>query len=416
MPPTAAIVSQGDEIVTGQTVDTNAAWLAEQLTELGFDVVRHVSVGDRLDDLVAMYQARTEDLVLSTGGLGPTDDDLTAEAIARAFDAPLQLDEAALAALEARYASYGRVMPAANRKQVCFPTGATRLDNAFGTAPGFAVNTPHGLIACLPGVPREMKGMFAEVVRPLVLDRLALTPARLVTLRTAGAGESNLQDAIGHFSHPGIVLGYRTSIRENQIKLRVAAHVTDDEVRAVVARLQDAVGDAIFAIDGAPGWQGPSADLPTTVGQLLGAAGHTIATAESCTGGRIAALFTEVPGSSAWFLEGAVTYSNAAKMRVLGVPPSLLEAHGAVSEPVARAMAEGIRVAAGTTYGLSSTGIAGPGGGSDAKPVGTVHLALATPNTTVHRKVRLPGSRTRVQDRTAVAALDLLRRHIARPS
>ncbi|MCB9662770.1 MAG: CinA family nicotinamide mononucleotide deamidase-related protein [Alphaproteobacteria bacterium] len=404
-------MSQGDEVLTGQTVDTNAAWLAARLTELGVRVVRHVTVGDEVEAIRGALAAAAAEasLVICTGGLGPTADDLTAEAVALAFAAPLALDEVALAHVEGLYRAFGRAMPPSNRKQALLPARSLRLDNPHGTACGFALEHGGAWVACLPGVPREMKPMFETQVLPRVVARLQLAPGRLVTLRTTGVGESTLQDRIGAFAHPAAVLGYRTSLGENQIKLRFTAGTPDDEVRALVADVAARIGSPVFAVDGLDGLGG---GLAATVGAALVAQGHTLAVAESCTGGQLSALCTAEPGASAWFLEGAVVYDNAAKVARAGVPAALLEAHGAVSEPVARALAEGIRTALGATHGLATTGIAGPSGGSEAKPVGTVHLAHASPHGTTHRLVRLAGDRERIQGLAAHAVLDLLRRHL----
>lgn len=412
----AVLLSQGDEVVTGQIVDTNAAWIADRLTALGVDVVAHHTVGDRLDDLIAWFRqaAGRADVVISTGGLGPTQDDLTAEAVGRAFGRPLHLDAEALAHVEALYARFGRPMPEANRKQAMLPEGCTPLPNARGTATGFAVEAEGAWIACLPGVPHEMRAMVRDQVEPALHARAALAPSRLIVLRTAGAGESLLQDRIGAFSHPRVVLAFRTAIDENQIKLRVPPGLPDAEVDALVLDLLERIGSPVFAVDG---WTDPrgrlgGGSLVEDVARRLTAAGHTLAVAESCTGGRIAAACTGLPGSSAWFQAGFVTYANEAKARDLSVPEAVLAAHGAVSEPVARAMAEGARDRAGTTFALATTGIAGPGGATPTKPVGLVHLALATPAGTLHREGRFGGDRHRVQALACAAALDLLRRHL----
>jgi len=421
--PIAEILSQGDEVVTGQVADTNAAWLADRLTNLGFQVMRHTSVGDRLDDLVALFTevGARADLVLCTGGLGPTEDDLTAAAVSAAFSMPLQLQEDALADLEAKYARYGRPMPAVNRKQCVLPVGSTRLDNDWGTAPGFAVQAPRAWMAFLPGVPHEMRSIFDARVLPQLTGAFSLSPDRLITLRTTGVGESNLQQRIGEdwaSKHPGIVLSFRTLLPENHIKLRVAAAVPASRVHTAVADLAGRLGTPLFAIEGLeqaestafPGVDLAGGDLVEVIARALVAGGHTLATAESCTGGRVSSMCTGLPGSSAWFLEGAVTYSNSAKVRALGVDPATLQQHGAVSEPVARQMAEGIRARSGAHFGLSTTGIAGPGGGSPDKPVGTVHIAVAGPEGTQHRLLRLPGTRHRIQALAASGVLDLLRR------
>jgi nicotinamide-nucleotide amidase len=419
--PAVEILSQGDEVVTGQVADTNAAWLAEQLTALGFLVVRHTSVGDRIDDLIHAFTAAAEraDLVLCTGGLGPTDDDLTAEAVATAFERPLALDQAALDDLIAKYARFRRVMPEVNRKQAWLPTGSLRLDNDHGTAPGFAVEERGAWMAFMPGVPREMRHMFADRILPVLRERFAVAPARLVTLRTTGVGESNLQERLAGVELPvGMVLSFRTMLPENHVKLRFPAGTSEATIQAVTADLAARIGRPLFTVEGLPeGTVLPGVD--TRGGALIPALAHrlldrgaTLATAESCTGGLVAARCTSVAGSSAWFLEGAVTYSNAAKVRQLGVPEALLADHGAVSEPVARAMAEGIRSVSGATFGVSTTGIAGPGGATEGKPVGTVHIAVATPASTLHRELHLSGDRARIQSLAAAAVLDLLRRHL----
>ena len=418
--PVVEILSQGDEVVTGQVADTNAAWLAENLVERGFDVVRHTSVGDRLAELVGLFRevAERADVVICTGGLGPTEDDLTAEAVATAFDRPLALDPVALADLEGKYARWGRRMPPVNRKQALLPEGATRIDNAWGTAPGFSVDIGRCRLVFLPGVPREMKRIFAATVLPSLLERHPLDAGHLITLRTTGVGESNLQERLDGLALPeGVVLSFRTKLPENHVKLRFPAGSTDATRSAVTEEVAGRLGSALFTIEGAAGlplggFDLGGGELVLRIARDLLTTGATLAVAESCTGGRIASTCTRHPGSSGWFLEGAVTYSNAAKMRQLGVSEALLAEHGAVSEPVACAMAEGMRTASGATYALSTTGIAGPGGATPDKPVGTVHIALARPEGTVHRHLTLSGERDRIQALAAGAALDLLRRHL----
>ncbi len=417
---TAEILSQGHEVVTGQTADTNAAWLSTELVDLGFDLTRHSAVGDRLADLVSVLReisART-DFCICTGGLGPTEDDLTAAAVAEAFGRPLVFDQAAMDAIEAMYARFGRTMPEVNRKQAWLPEGCIRLDNDWGTAPGFALGTDGAVFAFLPGVPREMRAMFTHRVLPLLAERFQLERGTLVTLRTVGVGESNLQERIGAVE--GAVVSYRTRLPENHVKLLFPPNTPEEACAALVADVAERIGSPLFSIANAPNLAGRvrdgldrvGGDLAEVVGRALASRGHTLAVAESCTGGRIASECTAIPGSSAWFLEGVVTYSNDAKVRRLGVQQADLDAHGAVSEPVARQMAEGVREGSGASFALSTTGIAGPSGGSEAKPVGTVHIALATPTGTQHRVVRLAGNRTRIQSLAAATALDLLRRHL----
>ncbi len=407
--PTAAILSQGDEVVTGQIADTNAAWLSERLTELGFQLVQHLAVGDRLADIVRAFQSSIEvaDLVVCTGGLGPTDDDLTTQAVAAAFDRPLEFDEIAMQQIEALFARFQRHMPDINRRQAWLPRGTTRLDNSWGTAPGFAFHQGSSLLACFPGVPREMKPMFSERLVPLLRAQFPIQPGHLVTLRTVGISESEIQARVGRFEHPKAVFGTRTVLPENQVKLRVTADSSAEERHAVATSVADKLGSSVFAIEGLGDAGGT---LTEVIARLLLAQGETLSVAESCTGGRVATECTSLPGSSRWFLEGVVSYSNDSKQRVLGVSEATIQSFGAVSEPVAREMAEGLRSRSGSTYSLATTGIAGPEGGSDEKPVGTVHIALATPSGTHHRRVSLGGDRHRIQALAVGTALDLLRR------
>ncbi len=431
--PRVELLSQGDEVVTGQVADTNAAWLATKLTELGFDVVRHHSVGDRLGDLVGAFQhivhradgshgaLGVPTVCICTGGLGPTDDDLTSLAVAEAFDRPLSLDPEALAALEAHYAAYGRRMPEVNKKQALLPLGSERVDNDHGTAPGFAFEQGACWFVCLPGVPREMKAMFHEQVKPRLQQHLNLPEARLVTFRTTGIGESNLQEAIGRFEEQGAVLSYRTKLPENHIKLRFGPHASAEAARAIVERIAGAIGRWTFTVEGLAsvdlsgsdlGLHDGGGSLVEVVADHLATGGSTLAVAESCTGGQLSAACTSVPGASTWFIEGRITYSNGAKVAQLGVSEATLAEHGAVSEPVARQMAEGVRERAGTSFGIGITGIAGPGGGTEEKPVGTVHVAISGAQGTTHRRLRLPGNRARIQSLSVGAALELLRRQL----
>jgi nicotinamide-nucleotide amidase len=318
--------------------------------------------------------------------------------------------------IEAMYARFNRHMPEINRKQALLPAGSARIDNSWGTAPGFSVQAGRAWMAFLPGVPREMKPMFEERVAPGLGERFGLRPGRLVTLRTTGVGESDLQERVGRFDEPGVAFGTRTILPENQVKLRFEPEVTVERLMEIATRVALAVGTPVFSIEGLPrpiqGFECRGGELAEVIGRALVERGETMACAESCTGGRVAATCTAIPGSSEWFAEGMVTYSNAAKQRQLGVRGESLAAHGAVSEVVAREMAAGCRERSGADWGLAVTGIAGPGGGSAEKPVGTVHLALAGPDGVAHRLVRMGGDRARIQTWSAGAALDLLRRSL----
>ena len=403
----AAILSQGDEVLTGQTVDTNAAWLSERLTDLGFDMVLHLSVGDRQADIeAAIRQAhQTADVVIGTGGLGPTQDDLTAASAAAVLGAELVFDEQALQHIQNIYAFLGTAMPDSNRKQAWLPEGCRPLYNLWGTAPGFTIEHAGGLGFYVPGVPREMRAFWKHLIRPTLVERFALRPGRLVTFRCMGIHESRLAELLAPFEDlDGMVLGFRTKLPENQVKLRVSPDVPEERLQSVIADIRGAIGKPVFGVDTGP--------IEQWLVEELVRRGETLATAESCTGGQVSAAITSVSGSSAVFLEGSCVYSNTAKIRTCKVQESTLQAHGAVSREVAIELAQGIRERAGATYGLATTGIAGPGGGSADKPVGTVHIACAHPHGVHHRKLALRGNRERIQRLSVGSVLDMQRRHL----
>ncbi len=403
----AVVLSQGDELTTGTTVDTNANYLCDRLWRLGIPVRRVIAAPDRLDDLVQILReaAGLAAVVVCSGGLGPTRDDLTAEAVALAFDRPLHHDPVAMAQIEAIYARYRRHMPEVNRKQALLPEGATILENRWGTAPGFQVQVGGTSLFFMPGVPREMKPMFETWVEPAILAGFEIAAPVLHTIRVVGLGESDLETLLADFEVPGMEIGYRTCLPENHVKLKFLPWVTEEVRKAAVAEVRRRVGWRAFGVD--------CGDLAAVVGEALARRGSTIAMAESCTAGGLAAWIASIPGASAYLLEGAVVYSNAAKVRAVGVDPALIEENGAVSEAVARSLAEGIRVRSGATYGIGITGIAGPAGGSPEKPVGTVHMALAGPNGTTHRHQRFPGDRDRVQRLAMATSLSLLLHELA---
>ena len=408
---TAEILSQGDEVVNGQIADTNAAWLSDELVQLGFQVTRHTAVGDSLEDIRLLVQQASQrcDVAISTGGLGPTDDDLTARAVAQAFERPLELDTEALEQIKGYYGRANRVMPKVNEKQAYLPKGSLRLDNHWGTAPAFAVEENDTWMAFLPGVPREMKQIFGAYIPELLSRKYSLQPGRLVTIRTTGIGESAIQERLGSPTLEHAVISYRTKLPENHVKLRFTPAASDSYIEQTTNELATKIGSSVFAIDGI----GPDGGaLMEVVGKLLQDSGQTVAVAESCTGGRVASMCTGVAGSSTWFKAGFITYSNASKVDMVGVEPEAIARSGAVSEQVARQLAEGARGRAGTDFGLATTGVAGPGGGSDEKPVGTVHIALATADHTYHRRLSLGGRRERIQQLSAAAVIDLLRRHL----
>jgi nicotinamide-nucleotide amidase len=399
------ILSTGDELLTGQVVDTNSPWLMDRLWDLGILVRRKTLVGDDRDDLLAALRETTSrsDVVVMSGGLGPTEDDLTAECLARAMGVPLEVDEASLQAIRERFARMNRVMTPNNEKQARFPRGATVLPNRFGTAPGFIVTLGGAEVICLPGVPVELKGICEDAVLPRLAARVGeRAAARIVKL--FGVPESHADQRMRPVmdAHPDVKFGYRAHWPEIHVKWRVAGDDREARADAILREVRELFGDAIWAEE-------PKAEIPALVVARLAERGEKVSIAESCTGGLASQLLTSVSGSSSVFDLGLVAYANTRKTDLLGVPPEVLQEHGAVSEPVARIMAEGARVQGHATWGIGITGIAGPSGGTDEKPVGTVHLALAGPGGTQHLARRYPGDRERVRRMAAFDALNLLR-------
>jgi len=406
---TAAVISIGTELTRGELVNTNAAWLGEELTKLGFDVVEHSTVDDHLDRIVTLTRrlAEAHRVVIVTGGLGPTSDDLTVEAAAKAAGVELLRDESIVEAIRQKFKAFGRVMPESNAKQGDFPEGAEILSNPTGTAPGFAMALGQARFFFVPGVPREMKHIFHESIVPAIAA-LAEPRTHQVHLRTFGMTESGVAEALRGLedAHEGLTLGYRAHFPEIEVKVHVRAdsvaeaeqrsHAIADEVRALL-------GDAVFG--------GRADTFAEVVGKTLRDQGKTLAVAESCTGGQVGEMLTRVPGASDYLLLDAVVYANSAKEAVLGVGPEVLREHGAVSAETAAAMAEGALRVVDADIAVSITGVAGPGGGTEDKPVGTVWFGLARkgePTVTKHRK--LPWGRDRVQTLSAYFALELVRR------
>jgi len=406
---TAFVVSQGEELLTGLTVDTNANHLCGALTRAGLRVVGAATAGDDRTVIArALADAASKaDVVLCTGGLGPTEDDLTADAVVEAFGGELALDEEAWSQVQARYEAIGRAMSMTNRKQALLPVGSDVIENRLGTAPGFAIDGGGARLYFMPGVPREMKAMLKERVLPEIVDRFAPRAPLRHTFRVMGRGESQLQEQLGALSStfPGVILGFRTRMPENHVKLAASSECPVwEEAKAWV---RERLGENCFSEE-------PDEELAAVVGEMLVARGQTLALAESCTGGWIAHLCVTEAGSSRWLDRGFVTYSNVAKEEAIGVDSALIAAHGAVSEEVARAMAEGAKATAQTDWGVGVTGIAGPGGGTPDKPVGTVWIAVAGPDGTHTRRLRLGRDRTSNRRFSAWIALEMLRRQILR--
>lgn len=404
---TAAVLSIGTEITRGELVNTNATWLAERLTRLGFEVQELATVDDDVGRIVEAVRrlASRHRVVVSTGGLGPTTDDLTTVAVAEALGVGLERHEPSLDAIRGRFAALGREMSRSNEKQADFPVGAAVLPNAVGTAPGFAITLGQARLFFLPGVPSEMRRLVEDHVEPAVASLAERTSCQ-IRLRTFGLPESVVGEKLAGIedAEPAVTIGYRASFPEIEVKvLARAAHQAEAEGIAgrVAQTVRARLGDAVFG-------EGDDA-FAAFVGRTLRDRGLTLAIAESCTGGMIGAMVTSVPGSSEYLLLDAVTYSNAAKHDLLGVDMELMRHHGAVSGEVAAAMADGALARADAHLAIAVTGIAGPGGGTDAKPVGTVWFALSQrggPTTT--RTMKLPGDRERIRTLASYVALKMV--------
>lgn len=406
---TGAIVSVGEEILAGDIVDTNAAWIAGRLRALGIALRSVRVVGDEILRIKGAIEdsAASADLVVVTGGLGPTDDDLTREGLAAALGVELQEDAAAREGLLAWFRGRGREPSRSNLRQAQVPDGAAAMPNPVGTAPGIAAPLAESVVFLLPGVPAEMRRMFDDEVIPRITSRglVSRAPGR-IKVRAIGLPESEVGERIARWMGEGRDPMVGITVSGGTITVTMTAWEMDDAaLEAVAVEVESALGDAVF---------GRGEDrLEGRVVHDLVRTNKTLAVAESCTGGLIASLVTAIPGASEVFVEGLTTYSNGAKERRLGVRPETLAQHGAVSEAVAREMAEGLARDAGVDFALSVTGIAGPGGGSDEKPVGLVFFGVVCgTQTSVVRRIFPDDTRTEIQLRAARFGLDLVRRAI----
>ncbi len=410
----AEILATGDEIRSGALVDSNSAYIAERLEENGIEVIRHTSVGDDLSNLVAMLQeiGQRVDVAVVTGGLGPTTDDRSAEAAALAAGRPLAFNPEAFANVERFFKAFKRPMTASNRKQAVLPEGCQVLFNPVGTAPGFALEIGRCRLFFLPGVPHEMKRMLGEHVIPEVIAMQgdAALHSRVRTITTFGLPESQAGEAVAGVEavFPGILLGLRANFPQIQVKLYgrdADAQRLDQRLSAAGRWAVERLGRHVISA------QGDS--MQAVIGVLLKEQAATLALAESCTGGLMASWLTDVAGSSEYFRFSAVTYSNQAKYDVLGVDRTTLDSHGAVHEETARQMAQGARRVAGATYGLATSGIAGPDGGTQDKPVGTVCIGFAGPDRSFGKRFFFPFGRRLMNKKIfAMAALDMLRKEL----
>ncbi|MDP9436898.1 MAG: competence/damage-inducible protein A [Actinomycetota bacterium] len=401
----AAVLAVGDELLLGDIVNSNAAWLGEHLAAVGARVVASAMVGDDVQRLATALRRALEDaeVVVVTGGLGPTLDDLTRDAIALVADVPLERSPALEDQLRERFAAFGHPMPEAVLRQADVPRGARVLDNPVGTAPGLRVQVGERIVYAVPGPPHEMRAVCAQV-----LPEVAARSGEVLTTRTlhcAGIGESAVAERVEAAVRvpDGVQLAYLAG--GGVVRVRFTG--TDPGVLApLVEASLAALGDAVWGRDGDT--------LPGVVHALLAARSATVAVAESLTGGLVSAALTQLPGSSAGFRGGLLTYATDTKASLAGVPDEVLAEHGAVSEEAARAMADGVRARLGATYGVALTGVAGPEE-QDGRPVGTVHVAVAGPAGTRVRAARLPGDRERVRLLAVTLALDLLRRVLQAP-
>jgi len=410
----ASILSTGEELVRGRTQDTNAGFLASRIGAVGFHVVRIVVLGDD-GDLVreeVLRCARDSDLILLSGGLGPTADDRTRWAIAEAAGVELEEDAESRRFLEARLRGFGRALNEAQLSQARFPAGSVVFPNPRGTARGFACRVGRAWLVAMPGVPGELRGMFQESVLPFVLDRLG--PGGCVLTRTVHLfpiPEPDVDERLGDMmdADRNPLLGI--TARDGVITVSITARADDEEAaRRLLERdvetVRERFGEAVFGYD--------EDTLASVLGDLLIASGRTLGVAESVTGGLIGHMLVEVPGISRCFLGDVVAYSNELKTALLGVPAELIRQHGAVSAQVAESMASGVCNVTGAGIGLSTTGIAGPTGGSKEKPVGLVYVGLAMEGTVSSTRLELRGDRARIRDRAAKHALNLARLALVR--
>lgn len=404
----ASIISIGNELLSGQTVNTNAAYLGEQLLSIGIPVFSTYIIGDDIESIVRSFNlaCNDADFVVATGGLGPTDDDLTRQALAKFLCSELQLQENLLERIETFFTSRNRQMSSKNKIQAYIPAGAKALANNLGTAPGIMAELKGKSLFALPGVPSEMKQMFEESVLP-ELRRLSIEQAVVVRkLRCFGTGESNIAELLGDIMQRGRNPLINCTVNHGVITLHIIATAKDKNLAQQMVEkdekiLRDKLGELVYGTG--------EQTLAEVVGEELAQKKQTIAIAESCTGGCIAKLLTDIPGASRYFTHGWVTYSNDAKTSELGVSAHLIEQHGAVSEQVSEAMAQGARKNAGTTFAIGVTGIAGPSGAGEQKPIGLVFISVDSDNGCETKRFIFHHDRDSIRLRTAQTAVNMVR-------
>lgn len=405
------IITSGNELMCGLTLDTNFRWVADRISSMGFDLKFHTSVGDDLQDLMKAFRNAEEraEVVIVSGGLGPTADDLSAEAASDYFGVELKLNNLALEMLEQTFRERGRELSEIHKKQAYLPDGSKVLKNFWGTAPGFRYERARSVFFFLPGVPREFRPMVDEYVLPELESRSEDHPCtRTILIKTFGLRESEVAEKLKGVRRDGIYIGYRSHFPE--VHLRISAQANQDELARdllnwVEGEVLERIGDYVFSTK--------EEDLEQVVGASLKQNSLTLAVAESCTGGLLANRITNVPGSSEYFERGVVCYSNESKIELLGVDRELVESMGAVSAEVAKSMAERVRKLSDTDLGIGISGIAGPSGGSPEKPVGTVFIAISSESKgTLCRRYQFLGSREEIKLISSEAALDLIRKFI----
>jgi nicotinamide-nucleotide amidase len=408
----AEILSIGSEITSGQNLDTNSQWLSRRLAAIGIPVHFHTTVADDLEDNLAAVRVATErsDLVLVTGGLGPTQDDLTREVLAGVTGVGLREDPTSLEQIRAMFTRRGRTMTDRNRVQALFPDGAEPVENTCGTAPGIWMKVNRAWVAAMPGVPSEMYAMYDQSIEPRLL-RLGLGGGVFIQrkINCFGAGESVVEEKLLDLTRRGHVPEVGITASDATISLRILARApslaeAQAQIEPVEQTIRERLGTLVYGEE--------NEELQDVVARLLAERRKTIATAESVTAGLVARRLSEVPGVSAWFRGGVVAYQNEVKTTLLGVPDALIREHGVVSAPVVEAMAIGCRARFGSDLAVSTVGLAGPGGGSEDKPVGLVFAGLAWNEGVTSRQYNWGGTRAEVQSRTAKLALNLVRLHL----
>jgi competence/damage-inducible protein CinA-like protein len=408
----AWIVAVGSELLTPFRVDTNSLAITERLNAIGIDVRLKFVVGDDVDELASIFERGIGhiDVMVCTGGLGPTEDDITRDALTQALKVPIDVDETIVDRIRQRFERRGLTMPENNRRQGIVPRGATVVENPRGTAPGLWVDRDGTSIAILPGPPREMTPMLEALIADRLQPRTGGAGLFRRVLKLTGRTESDV-DQLAHQAYgrwlfapvpiATTILAVMGSIELHLTAAAASRQEAEPALDAAVQELRDLLGTTIYSVDGR--------QLEAVIGDLLREKRLTIAVAESCSGGLLASRLTDVPGSSEYFDRGVVCYSNRAKEEMLGVPATMIAAHGAVSEPVASAMAGGIAERSGSDIGIGITGIAGPGGGTPEKPVGTVAIAVKAPSATQIRTFQFLGGRDMVKFQSAQAAMNMLR-------